>query len=91
MHLSAEVMTNWAPSRDTSSARAAIFALANAYKSVSSLKRKDTASAGNFSVVPDQYSMTPDARAYREALSGLPQSPWSHPHMLCTLSKKLTW
>ena len=71
MHLSAEVMTNWAPSRDTSSARAAVFALANAYKSVSSLKRKATASLGNFSVVPDQYSMTPVACAQRESIVGL--------------------
>lgn len=57
--LSAAIMENCAPSREASREHAVVLALARAYRSVSSLKRKATASLGNFRVVPDQYSITP--------------------------------
>ena len=55
-------MTNWLPSRLTSSERAMAFAFARAYRSVSSLDLNDAPSAGKLKLEGDQYSMCPAGR-----------------------------
>lgn len=52
-------MTNWLPSLLTSSESAMAFALARAYRPVSSLDLNATPSSGKLKVEGDQYSMCP--------------------------------
>lgn len=59
LHLSAQNIANCVPSRLTSRLAAVVFAFASAYRSVSSLLSKDTASAGKAWLLASQYSMTP--------------------------------